>query len=52
MDRDRDRNRDMDVDRDRDIDTDSDTNIDKEMDPMQQFIQMGLILLGNLFRGV
>jgi hypothetical protein len=34
---------------DRDIDTDRDTNIDKEMDPLQKFIQMGLILLGNLF---
>jgi hypothetical protein len=25
------------------------TYIDKEMDPLQKFIQMGLILLGNLF---
>ncbi len=48
-DRDGDGDTDGDRDRDRDIDTDRDTNIDKEMNPMQQFIQMGLILLGNLF---
>jgi hypothetical protein len=46
-DKDRDRNRDR--DRDRDIDTDRDSNIYKEMNPLQKLIQMGLILLGNLF---
>jgi hypothetical protein len=34
---------------DRHIDTERDTKIDKEMDPLQKFIQMGLILLENLF---
>ncbi len=36
-------------DRDRDIDIYRDTNVDKEIYPLQKFIQMGLILLGNLF---
>jgi hypothetical protein len=36
-------------DRDRDIDTYRDTNVDKEIYPLQKFVQMGLILLKNLF---